>query len=116
VIVWSRRSETTPKGSYTPSGLQASRAGGQKQRFRVSDDRRGVSLLVLCRRDVPQRGVQPAGVKPGDVDDGLKLQLGGGAPDAIGDQLGLVAVDEALGERVVIAVADRADRREHPMV
>jgi hypothetical protein len=53
------------------------------------------------------------GVKPGDVADGRELELRVGAPHAIGDQLGLVAVDERFGERVVIAVADAADRREH---
>jgi hypothetical protein len=32
------------------------------------------------------------------------------APDAVGDQLGLEAVDERLGERVVVGVAHRSDR------
>ena len=35
---------------------------------------------------------------------------------AVGDQFGLEAVDEALGERVVEGVADRADRAEHPVI
>ena len=39
-----------------------------------------------------------------------------GAPDAVTDQLGLEAVDERLGERVVVRVADRADRGEQAVV
>ena len=89
---------------------------GKRQRFRVSGERCDVSLLVLCGRDVPERGVQPARVEPGDVLDGRELELGVGAPHAIGDQLGLVAVDERFGERVVVAVADAADGRQHVRV
>ena len=59
-----------------------------------------VSLLVLDGRPVAERGVQPARVEPGDVVDGRGFELGVGAPHAIGDQLGLVAVDERFGERV----------------
>jgi hypothetical protein len=33
------------------------------------------------------------------------------ARDSVSDQLGLEAVDEALGERVVVGITDRADRR-----
>ena len=40
------------------------------------------------------------GVEPGDVLDDREFELGAGAPDAVADQLGLEAVDEALGERV----------------
>jgi hypothetical protein len=40
----------------------------------------------------------------------------GGAPDTIGDQLGLEAVDEALGEGVVVGVADRPDGGERAVV
>jgi hypothetical protein len=35
---------------------------------------------------------------------------------AVVDQLGLEAVDERLGEGVVVGVADRADRGEHAVV
>jgi hypothetical protein len=35
-------------------------------------------------------------VEPGDVLDDGELELGAGAPDAVADQLGLEAVDEAL--------------------
>ena len=73
---------------------------GKQQRFRFSGERRDVSLLVLDGRCVPERGVQPARVEPGDVVDGRELELGVRAPHAIGDQLGLVAVDERFGERV----------------
>ena len=55
-------------------------------------------------------------VEPGDVLNDGELELGSGAPHAVGDQFGLEAVDEAFGERVVIAVADGPDRREHGVV
>jgi len=49
--------------------------------------------------------VQAAVVEPGDVLDDRELQLAAGAPDAVGDQLGLEAVDEALGHAVVVGIA-----------
>ena len=45
-----------------------------------------------------------------------ELELAAAAPDPVGDQLGLEAVDEALGEGVVVGVADRADRREDAVI
>ena len=39
-----------------------------------------------------------------------------GCPDPVGDQLGLEGVDEALSDRVVVGVADRADRREDVVI
>ena len=53
-------------------------------------------------------------VEPADVLDDRELELGARAPDAVGDQLGLEAVDEALGHGVVVGVADRPDRRRAP--
>ena len=47
--------------------------------------------------------VQAGGVEPADVLDDRQLELGSRAPDAVGDELGLEAVDEALGHRVVEA-------------
>ena len=44
--------------------------------------------------------MQAVVVEPADVLDGGELELRSGPPDAIGDQLGLEAVDEALGQRV----------------
>jgi hypothetical protein len=55
-------------------------------------------------------------VEPGDVFDDRKLELRAGAPDALADQLSLERVDETLGERIVVRVADRADRGEHAVV
>ena len=52
--------------------------------------------------------MQAGGVEPGDVFDDRELKLGAGAPDAIGDQLGLEAVDEALGHA-------RCRRRRRPI-
>jgi hypothetical protein len=60
--------------------------------------------------------VQAIVVKPADVFHDGKLELGSGTPDALGDQLGLEAVDEALGHRVVIGVTDRADGRQDAMI
>jgi hypothetical protein len=39
-------------------------------------------------------------VEPGDVLGDGELELGAAAPDAVADQLGLEAVDEALGAGV----------------
>jgi hypothetical protein len=61
----------------------------------------GVQLLVLGRWDVVEAGVQAGGVVPADVLDDGELELAARSPDTIGDQLGLEAVDERLGERVV---------------
>jgi hypothetical protein len=55
-------------------------------------------------------------VEPADVLDDSQFDLGLGAPHTIGDELGLEAVDEAFGQRVVIGVADRADRGEHAVI
>jgi hypothetical protein len=57
-------------------------------------------VLELGGREVAERLVQAAVVEPADVFDDGQLELGLAAPDAIGDQLGLKGIDEALGERV----------------
>jgi hypothetical protein len=59
--------------------------------------------LELRRWDVTERAVQAVVVEPADVFDNSELELRSGAPDAVGDQLGLEAVDEALGDGVVVA-------------
>jgi hypothetical protein len=51
--------------------------------------------------------VESAVVEPADVFDDGELELGAGAPDAVGDQFGLEAVDEALGERVEAPMSRR---------
>jgi hypothetical protein len=55
---------------------------------------------VFGRGDISEGGVQAAVVEPADVGGDRELELGWCSPDAVGDQLGLEAVDEALGERV----------------
>jgi hypothetical protein len=70
----------------------------------------------LGRWEIAERLMQSAVVEPADVLDHGDLELGFGAPDAVGDQLRLEAVDERLGERVVIGVADRADRGQHAVI
>jgi hypothetical protein len=44
--------------------------------------------------------------------DVREFQLRAGAPHAVGDQLGLEAVDETLGECVAVGVAGAADGRQ----
>ena len=60
--------------------------------------------------------MQAGVVEPAEVFDDGELELVAGVPDAVGDQLGLEAVDEALGQRVVVGVADRADRGEDAVI
>jgi hypothetical protein len=60
--------------------------------------------------------VQAVVVEASEVLDDRELELGAGAPDAIGDELGLEGVDEALGHRVVVGVADRADGLQHVVI
>jgi hypothetical protein len=61
--------------------------------------------LELCGWHVFEALVQAVGVEPADVLDDRQLELGAGAPDAVADQLGLEAVDEGFGHRVVVGVA-----------
>jgi len=61
---------------------------------RVQRDLGGVALLDLDRWEVAERAVQADRVEPRDPRDGPMLELCSGAPDAVGDQLGLVGIDE----------------------
>ena len=67
-------------------------------------------LFVLGGRDVAERFVEAAVVEPADVVDDGELELGAGPPDAVADQLGLEAIDEALGERVDAPMSSRVLR------
>jgi hypothetical protein len=58
-------------------------------------------LLVFERRDVAEALVEAGAVVPADVLDDGELELGARPPHSVFDQLGLEAVDEALGEGVV---------------
>jgi hypothetical protein len=63
------------------------------------------------------RGVMQSGaVEPAEVFDDGELELGAGAPDVVGDELGLEGVDEALGQGVIVGVADRADRGQNAVI
>ena len=54
-------------------------------------------------------------VEPVDVLEGGDLDLLDGPPRSAGfDQFGLEQADRGLGQRVVVGVADRADRRVDP--
>lgn len=55
-------------------------------------------------------------VEPGDVFNDGQLDLASGGLDAVGDELGLEAVDGALSNGVVQGVADVSDRGESPMI
>ena len=55
-------------------------------------------------------------VEPADVFDDRELELRACPPDAVGDQLGLEAVDEALGQGVVKRIADRSDRGQNTVI
>jgi hypothetical protein len=68
-------------------------------------------LLVLDRRDVTEALVEAGGVVPADVLDDGELELAARPPDTVGDQFGLEAVDERLGERVGSYVKRRWRRR-----
>lgn len=76
-----------------------------------------VVLLVLDRRGVAECGVQAGGVEPPDPVECGELDVIDVAPGAVEvDALGLVEPDHGLGERVVIAVTDGADRRDRASV
>ena len=53
--------------------------------------------LELGGWEIAEGLVQAGGVETADVFDDRQLELGAGAPDTVGDELGLEAVDEALG-------------------
>jgi hypothetical protein len=72
--------------------------------------------LHLGRWDVAERFVPAVMVEPADVLDDGELELRATAPDAVGDELGLGAVDEDPGQRVVVGIADRPDRGEDAVV
>jgi hypothetical protein len=60
--------------------------------------------------------MEPGLVEPVDVAQGGQLDLVKGAPGAVAaDQFGLEQPDGRLGQAVVVAVADAADRRAAPI-
>src|SRR6266700_3900590 len=72
-------------------------------------------LLVLGRRAAAGAPHHPRGVVPAGPFAGGGLDLGGGFPwPQVVDDLGLVQPDDALGQRVVIRVPGRPDRRRDP--
>ena len=72
----------------------------------------GVVGLVLRWRDSAAGGVQSGVVVPVDPFQGGQLDLGEGAPRPFAvDLLGPEEPDRGLGQRVVVAIADAADRR-----
>jgi hypothetical protein len=55
-------------------------------------------------------------VEPRDVADDRELELAAARPCAVGDELGLEGVDEALSGSVVVGIADGSDRAEDIVV
>src|ERR687887_161808 len=83
--------------ALNPRRIEAIWGPRRKHRDRsVARNRRfgAVALLELDRWDVAERRVQPAVVEPADVFDDRELELAAGAPDAVGDQLGLEGIHE----------------------
>src|SRR5450759_2432179 len=65
-----------------------------------------VRRLLLCRRDVPDLGVQATVVPPVDVLERGELDLLWRLPRPLaGDELGLVEADRGLGHRVDAPIA-----------
>jgi hypothetical protein len=64
----------------------------------------GFSAAWCCSNsmgwDVAEALVQAVVIEPGDPCDGRELDLGVRAPNAVGDQLGLVGIHERFRERV----------------
>lgn len=60
--------------------------------------------------------MQAVVVEPADPFDDRELEVLETGPVAAGDELGLERVDDALGERVVVGVAGRADRRQDAVI
>jgi hypothetical protein len=65
-----------------------------------------VEGLHFGRRTVAEALVEAVVVEPADVFHDGQLELRPGLPDAVCDELGLEAVDERFGQRVVVGVAD----------
>src|SRR5919106_3760777 len=72
----------------------------------------GMVALVLRWSDSAAGGVQSGVVVPVDPFQSGQLDLGEGAPRPFAvDLLGLEESDRGLGQRVVVTIADAADRR-----
>jgi hypothetical protein len=63
--------------------------------------------LDLGGRQIAEALVRALVVEPADVLHNGQLELRAGLPQAVGDQLGLEAVDERLSQRFVDGVTDR---------
>src|SRR5436309_10821170 len=93
--------------SWRPAGPAARPAGGNLTERPVAP-----GPLVFGRRAAAGAPHNPRGVVPAGPFAGGGLDLGGGFPwPQVVDDLGLVQADDALGQRVVIGIADAADRR-----
>ena len=104
-VRWSRPSAVEPPWPRWRLWRLGSGHGGLSQLTVVGG-------LQFCRGEVTDLAVQPAVVVPVDVGESGQLDLLEAAPGAMAaDQLGLVQPDDRLGQAVVVAVADRADRR-----
>src|SRR5271166_4274244 len=92
---------------WWPAGPAARAAGGDLAECAVAP-----GLLVFARRAAPGTPHDPGGVVPAGPLAGGGLHLGGGFPwPQVAGDLGFVQADDALGQRVVIGIPDRPDRR-----
>jgi hypothetical protein len=80
------------------------------------DPRTERSLRARHWRNVSVGLIEPGVVESAEVLHDGELHLRSGAPDAVGDQLGLGAVEEAFGQGDLSGVADRPDRLQHAAV
>jgi hypothetical protein len=75
-----------------------------------------VGGLEFSGWDVADLTVESVVVEPVDVAQGGEFDLLEGAPGSVpADQFGLEQPDGRLGQAVVVAVADCADRRRRPI-
>src|SRR5260370_27864044 len=92
---------------WWPAGPAARAAGGDLAERAVAP-----GLLVFGGRAAPGAPHDPRGVVPAGPFAGGRLHPGGGFPwPQVVDDLGFVQADDRLGQRVVVGVPDRSDRR-----
>jgi len=105
----------TPAMQRGVTGYGCTVRTGIATRGRLSGEGSVVGLLVLDRRDVSQRRVEPSVVVPIDPAGGGVLDVGDGLVGAVvedggADALGLVEAVDGLHQGVVVGVANAADR------
>ena len=104
---------TTPAGAGAPDATRPAGSSASPDRLPVRG-RRLPETFEIQRRQVAQRGMTPPRVVPPfDEREHRRPRLGVRRPLRAVEQLALQRREEALGHRVVEAVADRTHRRRH---